>query len=119
MVLTHEPLTLESLPKSVALLREEIADIKQFLLSGQPRDICQPDDDIITIHPAAKLTHLAVPTMYAKVANNELPYMRKGRRLYFSRKELIGWMQSGRNRTREEIIEADAAAYVANKKRLR
>lgn len=55
--------------------------------------IRQPDpDQLLTISEAAQILHLSVPTMYSKVSKGELPVMKRGKRLYFSKKELIEFM---------------------------
>ena len=74
-------------------------------------------DQLLTIQQAAELLHLSVKTLYIKVSKRELPYMKQGKRLYFSQKELVEYLKQGRKKTTGEI-EAEAEAYLSNKKRL-
>lgn len=71
------------------------------------------DDELLTIEEASKFIHLAPPTIYAKVANSTIPYSKKGKRLYFSKKELISWVKKGRKKTNEEI-ESETDQYLSN-----
>ncbi len=64
----------------------------------------QPDEPI-TIQEAAQLLKLSVPTLYGKVSRNEIPFMKRGNRLYFSRIELLGYLKEGRRKSVEEIAE--------------
>ena len=47
-------------------------------------------DELLTIKQASEFLNLSVPTLYNKVSKNELPFMKRTKRLYFSRAELIG-----------------------------
>lgn len=47
----------------------------------------------------------------------KVPHYKQGKKLYFSRKELEGWMLSNRIKTKEEI-ELEASKYVIKKKRI-
>jgi hypothetical protein len=49
--------------------------------------------------------------MYSKVSKGELPVMKRSKRLYFSRTELLAYLKSGRKKTNTEI-EAEADAYL-------
>jgi excisionase family DNA binding protein len=58
---------------------------------------------------------LSVPTMYSKVSKGELPSMKRGKRLYFSRSELMSYIKQGRRSSNDEL-EAKAEAYFNEKK---
>ena len=69
-------------------------------------------EQFITIREAAKLLNLTVPTMYSKVSRGELPgVMKRSKRLYFSRVELIEYLRKGRRKSNAEI-EAEADKYL-------
>jgi len=71
-------------------------------------------EQFITIREAAKLLNLTVPTMYSKVSRGELPgVMKRSKRLYFSRVELIEYLRKGRRKSNAEI-EAEADKYLSN-----
>ena len=60
----------------------------------------QPGTDhperLLTIQEAAEFLSLSVPTLYSKVSKGELPVMKRGKRLYFSRTELMEYIKQGR-----------------------
>lgn len=72
----------------------------------------QPEQ-LLTIQEAAEFLSLTVPTMYSKVSKGELPVMKRSKRLYFSRTELIEYLKDGRKKSNAEI-EQEAEAYLLN-----
>lgn len=75
----------------------------------------QPEQ-LLTIEEAAEFLSLTVPTMYSKVSKGELPVMKRSKRLYFSRTELLEYLKDGRKKSNAEI-EAEAKAYLLNNKK--
>jgi excisionase family DNA binding protein len=64
-------------------------------------------DEIGGIALAMTLTGLAKPTIYSLCSERKIPHSKPGKRLYFSRRELIEWIQNGRRKTQAQIaIEA-------------
>ncbi len=62
----------------------------------------------IDIKEAAKITGKSVPTLYGYCHRGTIPHMKRGQRLYFYKKELLDWIESGRVRTTDEIKQAAA-----------
>ena len=75
----------------------------------------QPEQ-LLTIKQAGELLSLTVPTMYSKVSKREIPVMKRGKRLYFSRTELLEYLKEGRKKSNAEI-EQEAKAYLSNTKK--
>ena len=75
----------------------------------------QPEQ-LLTIQEAAEFLSLTVPTLYSKCSKNELPYMKRSKRLYFSRTELLEYIKDGRKKSNAEI-EQEAKAYLLNNKK--
>ena len=92
----------DSLPQVVQELNAKIDNIMLFLQSAKP-DVKQ--SDLLTIQEAASFLNLSKHTLYNKTNKNELPYMKKGKRLYFSRAELMAYIKSGKVSSMLEIQE--------------
>ena len=90
-----------------------ILDLKHKPTKVEPTD--QPEQ-LLTIQEAAEFLSLTVPTMYSKVSKGELPVMKRSKRLYFSRTELLEYLKDGRKKSNAEI-EAEAKAYLLNNKK--
>lgn len=108
-------LTFEQLPSAVTLLTKEISELKTLLLNSSKEKSPEKQDELLSIQQAAKLLNLSVPTLYSKVSKNELPFMKRSKRLYFSHTELIDYLKAGKRKSSAEI-EAEADAYLSNKK---
>jgi len=85
-------------------------------LSISREQVIQPEEnDLLTITEASRLIRLAKPTIYYLSANSKIPVIKKGKRLYFSKIELLSWINSGRRATIEDI-SAEAGSYVKQRK---
>ena len=60
-------------------------------------------DELLTIDKAAEMLSVSVPTIYGYVHQRNIPVMKRRGRLYFSKLELLTWVQSGRRSTTDEI----------------
>lgn len=64
--------------------------------------------DMLTINEACAFTGYKKSTIYGLVSRREIPHSKKGKNLYFSRRELDEYMREGKRKTRTEIaIDAD------------
>ena len=87
--------TFEQLPQAVSALHDKLENIERILLEGQPG--LKDDTELLSIQQASALINLSVATIYSKVSRREIPYCKKGKRLYFSGQELTDWIKSGRH----------------------
>lgn len=110
-----ETLTFDQLPEAVTMLTKEVSELKRLLIEKQEQPTDHPEQ-LLTIQQAAEFLSLSVPTLYSKVSKGELPVMKQGKRLYFSRTELMEYIKEGRKKTNAEI-EAEAEAYLSDKKK--
>jgi predicted DNA-binding transcriptional regulator AlpA len=86
---------------SISDLRELIASTVRAELSKISIPAAAPiTDEIFDIKQAAQFLGLSVATLYTL---HGLPSMKKGKRLYYSKTELITWLKSGRKKTSAEI----------------
>lgn len=92
----------ESLPQAVQELNAKIDNIMLLLQSVKPE---VKQSDLLTIQEAATFLDLSKHTLYNKVNKIEIPYMKKGKRLYFSRSELMDYIKSGKIHSIQEIQE--------------
>lgn len=106
--------------KLIIIPVEQLQDIVQQTVEaciGSQRSEPQPEaDELLTVQQAAEFLNLTVPTIYSKASKGELPVMKRSKRLYFSRLELMGYLKAGRRKSNEEI-EAAADAYLSNQKK--
>lgn len=72
-----------------------------------------PQEELLTVQQAAQFLSLSVPTIYGMVSRKELPYMKRSKRLYFSRVELTNYLKAGRKKTAQDFAN-DADKFLAN-----
>jgi excisionase family DNA binding protein len=99
-----EALTFDQLPQAVSMLSKEIQELKRLLIENNNQ--AHTDDkqeDFLTIEEAAKFLKLSVFTIYSNVSLGKLPVMKRGKRLYFSRTELLDYIKAGRKKSNADI----------------
>jgi len=110
-----EDLTFNDLPEAVSNLTKAVSEIKNLIQEHQVKPPQKDQDLPIDVNEAAKVLKLRVPTLYSKVSRNEIPYMKQGRRLYFSRHDLIEWIKEGKSMSVDEI-QQQAENYLSTLK---
>jgi len=99
-----ENLTSEKLPEAVPILTKEVSELKRLLIEKQEQPTTTPPEQFLSIQQAAEFLSLSVPTLYSKVSKGELPVMKRSKRLYFSRTELMEYIKEGRKKSNAELI---------------
>jgi len=91
------------------------SSVRQVLKETPPQTVEPTNqlEQLLNIQEAAEFLSLTVPTMYSKVSKREIPCMKRSKRLYFSRIELLDYLKEGRRQSNAEI-EAKAAEYINN-----
>jgi len=74
------------------------------------------EKDLLTVSEAAEYLTLAVPTIYSMVSRGTLPFMKRSKRIYFSRIELVEFLKAGRRQTTAEMA-ANADEFIPKRKR--
>ena len=75
----------------------------------------QTSEKPLSISEVAEFLNLSTSTIYGKVSRGELPFMKRGKRLYFSQAELKEYLKDGRKLTLDEIA-SEADSYCKLKK---
>lgn len=70
-----------------------------------------PSDDILTVDQTAQFFNLSKSTVYRLISMRELPVMKRGKRCYFLKEDLIDYLKAGRNQSRSEI-ESESNTYL-------
>jgi excisionase family DNA binding protein len=93
-------ISFNDLPEAVTELIRKVDELYNVIKNVQPQETT---DQFLTVDETAKFLNLSVPTIYSKVSKRELPYMKRGKRLYFARKDLETYLQGGRVKTVREL----------------
>lgn len=100
------------------LLESRLCNIESLILDlkhNSKEEIQENDEDtFLTVKQASDFLKISVATTYSKVSRRELPVMKRGKRLYFSKTELIGYLKQGKKLTHDEV-ENRASDYLLSK----
>lgn len=86
------------------------------VLSSQSKESKPETDELLTVQDAAKFLSLSVPTVYGLIHKGTIPFMKRSKRCYFSKVELINYLKQGRRKTNDEI-NSEAESYLSNNKK--
>ena len=67
--------------------------------------------EIMNVQQVAKYLNIAKQTVYGMTSRREVPYYKRGNRLYFQKSDIDEWLLSTRRKTIEEI-KMEAASYL-------
>lgn len=110
-----DTLTFDQLPEAVTMLTKKVSELKEMLVANRKQENNQPADQLLNVQQTADFLSLSVPTIYSKVSKGELPVMKRAKRLYFSKAELLDYLKQGRKKTNAEI-EDEAHTYLTSNK---
>ena len=108
-------ISFENLPKAVAHLVSELAEIKSLVEKGHTPIVLQKRVPM-GIEDACRIIGKAKPTIYALVRKRLLPCHKNSKKLYFFEDELLEWISKGKKKTLMEI-ESEVESYYSNKRR--
>lgn len=54
------------------------------------------NDELLTVQSAAKFLSLSVPTIYTKISKGELPVIKRDKRCYFTKADLLSYLKDGK-----------------------
>lgn len=99
-------ITFENLPHAVSQLNDKLDNIEQLLKnkSNTQSEI----EKLLSIKQASEFLNLSVPTLYLKVRKAEIPFSKKGGRLYFNNIDLKNWIKEG------NLTESEDLGFIVN-----
>jgi excisionase family DNA binding protein len=71
------------------IIKNAVSDSFKIHLSEGKQD---KYSEYLTITQASEYLHLATPTLYGFTSKNEIPFLKKGKKLYFKKIDLDNWL---------------------------
>lgn len=103
-----------------AVIDARLSNIEALLLdikhSPKEQQNYVQSEKFLTVAEVALLLNLTVPTIYSKVSKGELPVMKRSKRLYFSDKDIQGYLKKGRRKSIDEIVAQSDTHILSSKK---
>lgn len=91
-------LSFDQLPKAVGELLTKVDYVISRLDEKKEADDSSPtqdDDQMMTMDEACQFIGKKRSTMFSLTSERRIPYRKRGNKLYFFKKELVEWIQSG------------------------
>lgn len=92
--------------KIIVLSATELEDIIQHSVRTVLSEFLKYDKhtiEFLSVEETAKFLNLSVTTIYGLTSKNQIPFIKKSKRLYFKKSELEDWLVKGRRKTMDEI----------------
>lgn len=104
--------------KNLHMLLEELIKkiserVSENVLQSINTSVPIEEPTFFDIDEASNFIKLTKSTVYGLVHQNKIPYIKKGKRLYFVKADLLDWINSGKQTTKSEL-EMKADAYLFN-----
>ncbi len=82
-----------------------ISSVKKVIASQEVNNYSQPTEQkqIFSISEAAEFLNLAKQTLYGFTSKREIPFIKKGKKLYFKKSELESWLLEGKRKTMTDM----------------
>lgn len=76
-----------------------------------PEQKTQEQDQLLTVEQCAEFLNLSKATIYGLISKGELPVMKRSKRCYFSRLELVQYLKEGKRNSNSET-NSEAESYL-------
>jgi excisionase family DNA binding protein len=96
-------------------LNSIISMLNDFIYSSEPQKVIEPNDELLTVEQAADFLKLKKTTVYSLISKGDIPVMKRSKRCYFTKDELIEYLKQGRKKTITDIAK-EAEQYLKTKK---
>ena len=80
------------------LIKNSVSEILTENATGK-----KVQDFFLNVKEACSFLNLAKPTIYSLTSKRQIPFMKKGKKLYFKKSELEQWLIDGKKKTILEI----------------
>ena len=84
-------------------LEEIIRNSLTEIFQEQVQNEAKPRMELFSLHDAAEYLQLAPQTLYGFTSKRKIPFLKKGKKLYFKLTELEKWLETGRKSSKAEI----------------
>jgi len=100
------------------VISNRLSNIENLLLNANlqnQKTTEHKDDELLTTEQTAEFLSLSKFTLYGLINRREIPCMKRSKRVYFLKKDLLEYLQQGKMKTVSEI-QSDAETFLSNKK---
>lgn len=92
----------ELIEAKLEIIEKLLLDIKHKSIKVEPSE---QSEQLLTVNDLSKFLKLQKSTIYGYVHNRKIPYIKRGKVLYFEKSEILSWLKTYRQKTDDEIKE--------------
>ncbi len=112
----------ENLPNPFQLIMEQLDSLERkidkLMHEKETGKAVAAEDELLTVQNATAFLRISPSTLYQLTSRHEIPFMKRGKRLYFNKEELLQWVEEGRNTPLTEMEkQAKVQSYLRPLKR--
>lgn len=96
---------------------ERIEQLLDKLVSQKENDSKSTDNKPMTAKELGTYLNLSVYTVYGLVHKHSIPFIKKGKRLYFQKKVIDEWLDQSKQLTKDELYEKADEYFLRNPRR--
>jgi excisionase family DNA binding protein len=96
----------------IKVLTDQITE--NILKAIQPSNT-SVEDAFLSIDEASKIVNLSKATIYGLTHQKEIPFHKRGKRLYFLKSEILQWIKNGKQESKSEL-QYRADTYLSKKR---
>ena len=91
----------------IVISKTELVEIIQETLRSAKQDekIPEEQNEILNISEASDFLKMAKQTLYGLTSKRNIPFIKKGKKVYFNKSEVIAWLNEGKMKTHSEILK--------------
>ena len=78
--------------------------LSELLKMAKAPTLKEATEEIMTVEQLSDYLTIARQTIYGKCSSKEIPYYKRGKRLYFKKSEINNWINCGIRYTKEELL---------------
>ena len=82
---------------------DRIENALNLIINGKKNDNVPFGDHLMNIQEVANYLSLSVATIYGKCHSNDIPRIKKGKRLYFLKSDIDAWLAESKQKTNDDI----------------
>ena len=98
-----------------SMIEKSVTEKVEKMFSERAKENIQPPaEDLMNVDEVAKFINLSKQSIYILSMKNEIPSIKKGKKLYFSRSDIRTWIMQGKRKTNFEL-NADAKNFKTKK----
>jgi excisionase family DNA binding protein len=103
----YNNITFEKLPEAVSRLLHDVEVIKNLLLNNSTHTKTEPVlplvKDVLTVEDVSRKIGITKGSVYNLTHLRQIPYYKRGGRIYFYANELDAWIRTDRRKTIKEL----------------